>query len=565
MAMPLPTASASRARALSGGDDPPGLSLPAPPRGRRGFPSITFRILALNLIALLILVGGLLYLDQFRANLIEAKVAALRTEGEIIAAALGEAAVAVDGDIGSLALDGIQTRVLLRRLIEPTQHRARVFAADQHVVADSRILQGAGREVQFDFLPPEEELTTAESIYEWVRANAGFLLPEGRPLPPYIEYFEQSADQYEEVTMALTGEFFWAHRDRTGTPVLIVALPIQSFKRVLGALMLMTDAVDIEQTVREVRLAILQVSGVALAITVLLSLYLAGTIARPVRRLAAAADRVRRTRGRQVPIPDFTARRDEIGALSGALREMTAAFYQRLDAIESFAADVAHEIRNPLTSLRSAVEAFDKAQDASQKERLVEIIRDDVTRIDRLLTDISAASRLDAELWRSQMATVDLGVLVKRFVDAKVDAARPEAPALRFDTPEPGPFVVVGIDERLGQVLRNLVNNAESFSPPGGRIVVTVRRAGDQVELVCEDDGPGIPPDDLDKVFERFYTRRPQEEAFGMHSGLGLSISQQIVTAHGGTIHAENRVDAEGRVAGARFVVRLPAADARRR
>ncbi|MBM3502369.1 MAG: HAMP domain-containing protein [Alphaproteobacteria bacterium] len=527
-----------------------------PAAGTRGFPSITFRILVLNLLALLVLVGGLLYLDQFRNGLIVAKIGALRTEGEIIAGALGETAVADES--GEVALDPAQTRNLLRRLSEPTLDRARVFSLDGAMIADSRSLFQAGREVQFDILPVEVERTLAEAVYGRLNDLYRRILPESQRLPEYIEYVEQRADHYEEVAVALGGEFSWALRDRGGTPVISVAMPVQSFKRVLGALMLMSDASDIETSVRDVRLAILQVSGVSLAITVLLSLYLAGTIARPVRRLAAAAMSVRRRRGEQVTIPDFSARRDEIGELSRSLRDMTEALYQRLDAIESFAADVAHEIRNPLTSVRSAVDALDKARDDGQRQRLLQIIRDDVSRMDRLITDIAAASRLDAELWRSQMAPIDLRALVSGLIEVRAATVESGQPRLSLSAPEGESYVVEGLAERLGQVLRNLVSNAESFSPPGGTIAITLRRDGLWVELCCDDEGPGFPPDDVDKVFARFYTRRPAGEAFGKHSGLGLSISRQIVEAHGGSIRAENRVDAKGQVAGARLIVRLP-------
>lgn len=525
---------------------------------RRRLGSITTRILTLNLLALLVLVGGLLYLDAFRDELIDAKIQALKTEGEIIAGALGESAIGTNPV--ERALDPASTRQLLRRLIEPTRERARVFAPDGTLLADSRSLLEAGREVQFEFLPPAEELSFFEKAYDaaaatWQRVTGG---PR---LPIYVEQSEQRAGDYPEVMGALTGDFGAAQRVRDGQVVISVALPVQAFKQVLGALMLTADTDDIDDSVRSFRLTILQVSGIALGITTLLSLYLAGTIARPVTRLAAAAKRVRGVTGRNVEIPDFTQRLDEIGELSGALREMTGALYKRLDAIEAFAADVAHEIKNPLTSLRSAVEALDKARDDDQREQLLAIIRDDVGRIDRLLSDIADASRLDAELSRSQIGSVDVRRLLETILEVNEATTDGVRISFQLDIADAGPFVVRGIEDRLGQVMRNLIDNARSFSPTGGTIALSLVRVGDIIRITCDDAGPGFPDDTLDRVFERFYTQRPDGEAFGKHSGLGLSISRQIIEAHKGMITASNRTDREGRVRGGRVSIDLPASD----
>jgi two-component system, OmpR family, sensor histidine kinase ChvG len=335
-----------------------------------------------------------------------------------------------------------------------------------------------------------------------------------------------------------------------------VAIPVQRFKRVLGALMLTIEADDIEQKVRDVRIAILQVFGLALAVTVLLSIYLSSTIARPIRRLAAAAHRARIRSGRRVPIPDFTARKDEIGDLSGALREMTDALYGRMDAIEAFAADVAHEIRNPLSSIRSAVEILPRTQDPERAQKLLSIIVADVRRLDRLITDISEASRVGAELARSEMNVVDLVLLVRTFVDTQ--RVTQAASGMTFVVDGDSSVPVRCVESRVGQVMRNLLANAVSFSPRGSTIRVTVHRVGKMAEVAVEDEGPGIPPDKLAAVFDRFYSLRPENEPFGIHSGLGLSISKQIIEAHGGTIQAQNRNGPDGVVRGARFVFTLP-------
>ncbi len=313
------------------------------------------------------------------------------------------------------------------------------------------------------------------------------------------------------------------------------------------------------------RLAILKVFLVAAAVMVVLSILLAGTIAAPVRRLADAAESVRNRIRSRVQIPDFTRRRDEIGHLSGTLREMTNALYSRIEAIESFAADVAHELKNPLTSLRSAVETLPVAKTDESRGRLLAIIEHDVKRLDRLITDISDASRLDAELQRQDTAPVDVTRLLNTVVGVANEVKRDDCVGVtvRFEGGGARAFQVPGHDSRLGQVVDNLIENARSFSPPGGAVRVTCRRLKSNIEIYVDDDGPGVRPDAVDKVFERFYTDRPHQ-GFGQNSGLGLSISKQIVEAHGGTIWVENRIgptDADGQatIAGARFIVRLPA------
>jgi two-component system sensor histidine kinase ChvG len=297
---------------------------------------------------------------------------------------------------------------------------------------------------------------------------------------------------------------------------------------------------------------------------VVLSLLLASTIAGPVRRLAESAERVRRRVRGRVEIPDLTARRDEIGHLSGALRDMTNALYHRIEAIESFAADVAHELKNPLTSLRSAVETMPLAKNPESQKRLLAAIEHDVRRLDRLISDISDASRLDAELQRHEMTPVDVERLLNTVVTVQNEIRHADdvKVALAFEGGAPSSFIVPGHDSRLGQVIDNLIANARSFSPAGGTVRVTCRRLRDRIEIVVDDDGPGIRPDAFERIFERFYTDRPHQ-GFGQNSGLGLSISKQIIDAHGGQIWAENRHDPsddeKANVLGARFVVRLPA------
>ncbi len=347
-----------------------------------------------------------------------------------------------------------------------------------------------------------------------------------------------------------------------GELIVSVAVPVQRFRNTMGALLLSTLGGDIDAIVEAERWAILRVFVVAGGVMVVLSILLAGTIAGPMRRLAAAAERVRHGVADRDAIPDFSDRQDEIGHLSQSLRDMTGALYDRIEAIERFAADVAHELKNPLTSLRSAVETLPLARRDEDRARLIEIVRHDVRRLDRLISDISDASRLDAEMQREGWAQVDIVQLLETVVAIQNDTRKPDQARIDLVV-QPHPngrraFTIPGHDSRIGQVVSNLLANARSFSPPGGVVIVTACRDGASVEIVVDDMGPGIRVDPIERIFERFYTDRP-EQSFGDNSGLGLSISKQIVEAHGGTIRAENRTGPAG-VAGARFTVRLPVA-----
>ena len=343
--------------------------------------------------------------------------------------------------------------------------------------------------------------------------------------------------------------------------ILTVAIPVQRYRQVIGVLLLSKDGIEIEASVRAIRLTVLAVFAGAMLATILLSLYLARTIAQPVLRLAAAAERIRRSsRSQQQQIPDFTGRGDEIGELSGVLREMTDALHQRMDAIERFAADVSHEIKNPLTSLRSAVETAARVRDPQQLQRLMAVIQEDVQRLDRLITDISNASRLDAELSRAESEPVDIGSILYALTDMYETTRLPNGPVLKVQVQDDAKLTVSGVEDRLVQVIRNLIANAQSFSPPNGTILLKASRTNGYVELQVEDEGPGIPESKMTAIFDRFYTERPKGEKFGTHSGLGLSISKQIIEAHRGTIRAMNRYAADDpkKVVGARFIVRLP-------
>lgn len=526
---------------------------------RRRFSSLTWRILAVNVLALALLGGGLLFLGAYRQSLIDAELQSLKTQAQVFSAAVGEGAV-VDAVGTSVQLTPQRARDMMRRLVEPTKTRAQLLDAKGAVIVDTAVLGSASTAVQIDTLPPIEQgdalHRTVAEIYDWIVARVPWSDDEASIAMPVRKPVEDPV-----VQRAFAGDVAAAARGLGPKLTLSAAAPVQYYKQVLGAVVLSSDGAGIEQTVRSVRFAIIKLFGVALGLTVLLSIYLAGTIARPVRLLAAAAERVRHGHGRKVTIPDFTARGDEIGDLSGALRDMTSTLLLRMDAIEHFAADVAHEIKNPLTSLRSAVETAARVADPEKQRKLLAVVLEDVARLDRLITDISDASRLDAELSRDESSVVPVARMLAALVDLYRDTAKPNGPQLMLDLSESpsSELAVTGTEEQLVRVFRNLIDNAISFSPRGGTIAIRARRKDDVVRILVEDEGPGIPDSKLAAIFDRFYTERPPGEAFGKHSGLGLAISKQIIEAHHGLIRAENRHDQIGNLMGARFTVDLPA------
>ncbi len=556
--------------------------------GHHIFSSLTRRILFLNLAGLAVLVIGILYLNTFRDGLIDARVESLMTQGEIIAGAIAASATVETDSIsidpekllelqagesiapGSDQLDNLDFPInpervapVLRRLISPTRTRARIYDRDANLLLDSRHLYSRGQILRYD-LPPVDEETP--SVLERIEGMV-FSLFRNKALPVYHEQPGGNGAAFPEVMKALTGSPSTIVRiSEQGEQIVSVAVPIQRFRGVLGVLMLSTEGGDIDKIVRNERRAILRVFGIAALVTASLSLLLASTIANPLRRLSAAAVRVRRGVKNREEIPDFSDRQDEIGNLSVAVRDMTNALYARIEAIESFAADVSHELKNPLTSLRSAVETLPLARNDASRARLMEIIQHDVRRLDRLITDISDASRLDAELAREDAGKVDLKKFITDLVAVSSETTRnKKAVEIVFNAAKlpqgARSYEVVGHDLRIGQVITNLIENARSFVPDEhGRIDISLARIGKFNIVTIEDNGPGIRAEQIDRIFERFYTDRPSSEAFGQNSGLGLSISRQIVEAHGGTLTAENIPGTKpGDIRGARFVVTLPA------
>lgn len=534
---------------------------------RRASSSLTRRILAINLLVLIVPVGGFFFLESYQKRLIESEIESLKVQAEIFAGAVGALATKTSPILGHQIIP-IRANIMLHRLTSITNTRVRLYGSNGTLMADTQLFPISRVPVLIDELPPpDSEIGPGRWFVNQINNFLNWI-PGQNKLPLYIEANPSNAENFKEVKVALFGEQAAAVRRHEPNGLIIsVALPVQHYRQVIGALMVSNNGHKIEQAMRAIRLDILKIFTIALIITILLSLYLAGTIARPINRLAAAAEKVRTGHGRHVYIPDFTSRRDEIGELSRDLRGMTEALWQRMDAIEKFAADVSHEIKNPLTSLRSAVETVARISDIEKQKKLMAIILDDVQRLDRLISDISDASRLDAELSRDVPAPVNLRQLLEALTEIEKDTALNLKLSIYLFLEEGTDLIVSASEGRLGQVFLNIINNAISFSPPHTKIIIRAERRikenGSFIRVSIEDEGPGIPEDKLASIFDRFYTDRSvnakkDDSILLTHSGLGLSISKQIVEAADGHIWAENCYK-NNLISGAIFIVELPA------
>ncbi len=534
-------------------------------RKRRLISPLTIRIMAVNIFALIFLGIGILYVDQVQKTLLQSRIDELVKDARIMAGALGEAAT---GDAESTVLLIEPAENILTRLVSVTNIRTRYFGVNNELLIDSRDLDINSVVVE-NTMPRKLGIEDFWEIINREVANILSKIQKRDQLEEYREVEDEMATDYPEAMAALAGEE--SFRMRRLTPqrdIITVAVPVQRFRRVLGALMLSADTGDIYLAVQDVRLTIIQLFCASLLITLTMSLFLAKTIVRPVLKLARSADNI--ALGGKTDIPDLSSRNDEIGDLSRSLKDMTEILERQIDAVASFAADVAHELKNPLTSLRSAIETMEYAKTEENRKKLRTIISDDVRRLDRLITDISDVSRLDAELSHALMQNVNITALLETMVDIYLTTQKETLPHLHLEIKKrrfksrdgkPAPYFVRGLEGQLGQVIRNLIDNAISFSRKEGNIWIRVQRRNRMVEIIVEDEGIGIPEDKLESIFERFYSERPKGEAFGKHSGLGLNICKQVVEAHGGQIIAENRSDDEKNIIGARFIVLLPMAD----
>ncbi|NHN91221.1 stimulus-sensing domain-containing protein [Acetobacter sicerae] len=542
------------------------------------------RILLVNILPLAVFGMTLLFLNQFRNSLLAAEVGALREQARIYAGALGQSAVTQNPSTHSrrnpalpteaYTLEPGLTRPLLLRLTEPSPRAdARVYSPDGQLIADSH-QEKLAHHIASDPPPPETQNTLPQGEVTEppphpgiMRSVIDFLVGgvDDSPLrddghPRHHNTKAPNDHSFDEVETPP-----YIRRTENHTLVITIAEPIVHDGQTVGILQLTRTGEAIDTSLFKIRSSILSLFLLAMAIMVLLSWYLSLTIARPLLRLATSAHIMRESSGRSGTVPSsLLGRSDEIGDLARALQDSTQALWTRMDAIERFAADVSHEIKNPLTSIRSAIETLLRIDDVERQRRLLTIIAEDVRRLDRLITDISDASRLDAELSRARATPVAIGPLLSLLAEIHQSTRKPEQPeiivSVHDDTPA-HPLRALAVEDRLVQVLRNLIGNAISFSPPKAHIWLEAHAAGPFVELSVADEGPGIPASKLDSVFDRFYSERPKSEHFGQHSGLGLSISRQIIQALKGTIRAENRMDSSGKVLGARFVIHLPQAE----
>ncbi|WP_455474190.1 stimulus-sensing domain-containing protein [Bartonella sp. B30(2025)] len=552
------------------------------------FSSLTRRIVILNLATLGILVTSILYLNQFRNGLIEAKIESLCIQGKIIAGAIAASAtidtdsILVDPqkllelqvgesitptpqstDSWDFPINPEQVAPLLRRLITPQTTRARIYDRDATLLLDSRVLYSSGEVFSYDLPPIKTEQNLWKRFYSWFSK-----LLYGNDIILDKTQAKNNSIAYPEVYQALNGSVSTSkRRNRRGQLIVSVAVPVQRYRVVVGALLLSTTGSDIDNIVKGEKLVIFKIFVVVGSVLLVLSLFLAHTIAHPLSKLSASANRVRHGNNKRVEIPDFSTREDEVGHLSASIRDMTNALYTRIEAIERFAADVSHELKNPLTSLRSAVETLPLTKNEKAQTKLFEIIQHDIRRLDRLITDISDASRLDAEFARETAEIIDIKKLLENFIPTVNEIYRKnqtiDISLNIIPRPHGKAYLVLGYELRLSQVISNLIENARSFVPhDNGKIFITMKTSSSNLILTIEDNGPGIRAENVERIFERFYTDRPSEDSFGQNSGLGLSISRQIIEAHNGTLTAENIIDPANanKKIGARFIVVLPLA-----
>ncbi len=509
---------------------------------------LSYQIMGLNLIAVMILIAGILYLDKYKKDITAAETELLATEARLYASVLS------DNAIGEKGLDLKKSEKILENFSTQKTQRLRMFSPQGKLLLDTRT------EDRLPETPASKAFPgTIGNVLDIVFSSFSSILAVNFELPAYPRTYDDDMNSFPGTTDALDGKLtLSAWQSDEGGLLLVTAAPVIKADEVKAVIYITRADTKIRQTFGLMRISIIQFFVGSLLITLLFSLYLSASIGHPLRKLASAAEAVRENKGVGVDtIPDLSYRKDEIGELSLALREMALTLQDRIESIEKFAADVSHELKNPLTSMRSAVETLEKVKRDEDRQKLMGIIMHDLVRMDRLISDISRASRLDVELLRDILKPVDLRYIIYPLVDAY---RKPLDRAEGQDQPHnivcegiENSIFVLGQADRLSQVFQNLISNAISFSPPGAIVRILVDQGTDFVKIVIEDEGPGIPQNRLEKIFERFYTERPHGEAFGSHSGLGLAIARQIVEAHDGSIKAENRADRTG----ARFIVKL--------
>ena len=498
--------------------------------------TLGYRILALNLLTVALVALCTLYLDVFRNRLSKERTQQTRIETQTAAAALSQ-------------LPPDKWPPVLAEVSRATRDRMRLYGPDGRLLVDSWRITGPTYELQ----DPETQKWTKDAA----RAlDKGFnVLVGARSLDDYEEPAVDRLQAWPEAVRALSknGSATKVRNAPDLTPIISAAVPFRG-----GVLLATNNDRSFTRAVRGQRAGILSVMVGVILLSVLLSVFLARTIVRPLRRLALAAHRVRLGRSREVRVPRLPSREDEIGLLARAVSDMSQSLRQRIDNMEAFAADVTHELKNPLASLRSAVDGLDRVEDEDLRKRLMAIAREDVRRLDRLINDISEAARTDAELARATFDRIDLGPLIEQLVHSWETRRETGDARLAFARPRKDTATVMGKPDRLARAINNIIDNAVSFSPPGGLVEIAAARVGDEVRIRIDDEGPGVPAEAREAIFNRFHSVRPEGEEFGRHSGLGLAIARAIVEGHDGEIDVQDRDDAPS---GARFTIRLPAAD----
>lgn len=498
--------------------------------------SLAHRILAVNILTVLLVALSTLYLDVFRTRLSKERVRQTRIEAVAASEAMNHVPEA-------------QWPELLASMSRSSGSRFRVYGPDGKLMIDSWRLTGPTYELR----DPSTQAWTKDVARALDR---GFNALVGAPrLDDFVEPANDRLSAWPEAAEARrTGQRQTLVRNAPDlTPVISAAVPVA------GDVLLATDNDRaITRTVRSQRGIILAAMAFIVIVSFLLSSFLARTIVRPLRRLALAAQRVRLGRSREVRVPRLPSRSDEIGLLARAVSDMSQSLRHRIDNIEAFAADVTHELKNPLASLRSALDGIDSIEDPALRHQLLTVARDDVRRLDRLINDISEAARTDAELARAQFERVDLGYVIEQLVHSWDERREKGDARLAFARPRKDTAAVMGKPDRLARAINNLIDNAISFSPKDGLVEIAASRVGDKVLIRIDDEGPGVPRESREKIFNRFHSYRPDNNGFGRHSGLGLAIARAIVEGHDGEIDVEDRDDAPS---GARFTIILPAAD----
>ena len=522
--------------------------------------SLGFRIIAVAIFPIGAFLLSLFYVDQYRETVFTAELMALERQGETLAQTIG----LTDAEYSQLAQSEMSQdtmRQVAQLIASIPDARIRVFQPDGSLILDSVSATGlaAPQSIITTMVDRKKDQGMTDTVMTWVRDGVSYMSSHMSSKTDYPLIKETQSDQaadYLGVSQALSGEAAsFIGRDKSGHVMIGVAVPIRNLRVVRGALLLTASGDQIETDVEAVQYSFFQISVGVLFATILIAYYFSRSITSPISQLAKAADQVRVATAKQIDLPRLTNRSDEIGELARDITLMTRELQERAVATAGFAADVAHEIKNPLTSLKSAVETFERIKDPDQQKRLLEVIHADVIRLDRLITDISAASRIDNDMTEAEYETINLNHLVEEFVRSRQFAFAHVS--LSVNTAETPILVRVAVD-RIVQILDNLLSNAASFSPAAGEINFTISKAQNMALVTVADQGPGIPENKLEAIFDRFYSERPVDESFGQHSGLGLSISLKIATAHGGALKAQNIKDGEGNVEGTILQLSLP-------